>query len=184
MKPAVSKYHAANIQLIKTLNPVVRPLFYEFIIRLALAGILIRITSAKRTVAEQLQIWRQGREIPGPIVTNEKGDGSWHCWGLAIDVAPLTFNGLWYSVDNRDSAYEAIAHVAHELTIQWGFALWNFDKPHFMYTGGLTIDQLRNGTAVPPPAFTPCYPTIDPASQVFFTQQRTKLVNAGILPLL
>lgn len=180
MSPAVSKYHFANVQVVKGLNPTVRALFYEFLVRLAVAGIRVRLTSGYRSVAEQYQLWLQGRGKPGPIVTDERGDGSWHCWGLAIDIAPLTFNGLWYSVDNRGTTYEQIARIAKDIGIEWGFAVWNFDKPHFMYRGGFNIADLQNGHVIASPKFAQCYSTLPVPTQQFLVKQKSNLIAAGI----
>jgi len=119
MPPVFSKYHLENVKALRTLNPLVRGLFYEFLVRIAVAGIRIRITAAYRTEQEENALYMQGRTKPGPIVTDVMGKDSWHCWGLAIDIAPMHFNGLWYSVDYSDATYEEIYSVrAHPTPVR------------------------------------------------------------------
>lgn len=165
MKVTLSKFSQENFNTIKFLHPDVQPLFIEFLCRIAMSGVYIRVTSGKRTSAEQLDEYRKGRPwVSGydpkkhnvPPVTDVVCPYSWHCHGLAIDVAPLQRVGtilysLWYGV----SPYETINRIARELGITWGYAIWGTDKPHFQYDAGLPLDAIVQGAAIPKPIFKP-----------------------------
>jgi hypothetical protein len=56
-----------------------------------------RIDGARRTCAQQNAGYAQGRETPGPIVTEVRACGSWHVWGRAVDLhidGPLSDYGI------------------------------------------------------------------------------------------
>jgi peptidoglycan L-alanyl-D-glutamate endopeptidase CwlK len=168
--------------MLKTLHPNVRELFYSFINRIAIAGIPIRVTSAKRTIAEQNALYAQGRTAEGPIVTNAYGDNSLHFWGLALDLAPL--KRTWYGrtiVDTNEDLYAQMAMIGSELGIDWGFQLWHFDKPHFQYSAGLSLHNFRSGESPPKPLITPIAKSA--TDEQTLNQMNVKLTQMGILPL-
>lgn len=167
MKVALSKFTAANFTKLRYMRPEVQRLFTEFFCRIAMAGIYFRIPDdgGKRTTEEQLDQYRKGRPwVAGydpkrhnvPPVTDVKCPYSWHCHGLAVDIAPLTrLSTLLYSVWYGETPFNTIARIAKELGITWGYAIWGQDKPHFHYSGGLTLEQVIAGTSLPVPQFTP-----------------------------
>ena len=55
--------------------------------------IQLRVTQGLRTIAEQDELYAQGRTKPGKIVTNAKGGKSNHNSGLAIDVCIVNCDG-------------------------------------------------------------------------------------------
>ena len=141
----LSKYSSENVQAIKRLDGKVQPLFLEFLWRIAMSNIYIRITSSYRSKEEQDRLYAQGRTEPGKIVTWVKGGWSFHNWGLAIDIVPLERLGPLYYKARYDKHWDVIAKIARDLGIDWGNDLWGFDFPHFHYSGGITLKQLNNG---------------------------------------
>ncbi|MBU1102062.1 M15 family metallopeptidase, partial [Patescibacteria group bacterium] len=57
-----------------------------FIPTAAVYGYTLRISSGFRTVAEQDQLYKQGRTVDGHIVTEAPGGKSIHNFGFAVDV--------------------------------------------------------------------------------------------------
>lgn len=165
MKVALSKFTQANFETVRYLRAEAQPLFVEFLCRIAMAGVYVRVTSGKRTTEEQLHEYRKGRPwVSGydpkrhnvPPVTDVVCPYSWHCHGLAVDIAPLTrLSALLYSLWYGEAPFNTIARIAKELGITWGYAIWGQDKPHFHYSGGLTLEQLIAGASLPVPQFTP-----------------------------
>ena len=110
-------------------------------------GITIIVTQGLRTVEEQNMLYRQGREYPGKIVTNARGGYSWHCFGLAVDCAPLNpDNSIDWNAQHPQWKRMEEAGVALGLTsgANW---LRLKDAPHFQLTGqwpvGAPTDEVR-----------------------------------------
>ncbi len=177
-----SEYHGKNVAKIKTLDPLVKDLFYSFLNRIALAGIPVLVASARRTVAEQHTLYLQGRVTAGEIVTNADYDTSLHVYGLAMDIMPLKKNWRFQTVTNDSFAvYQQLARIGHDLGIEWGFGMWGFDEDHFQFSGGLTIPELRAGKKVVVPPIIPIPKSF--ADQTQLSAMDTHLAQLGILPL-
>ena len=151
MRAVFSKFHEENLRAIDSLNPAIKPLFYEFIRRVAIVGMPIRITSALRTSTQQDAEYAKGRTKPGRIVTWVRDSDSFHTWGLAIDIAPLTKIGpitfqTWYS----GAAFAQLDRIAKELGIEHPY---EYDKPHFQWTDRATTNELKKGRKIPIPKF-------------------------------
>ena len=110
-------------------------------------GIFIIITQGLRTTKEQNALYEQGRTKPGKIVTNARGGYSYHNFGLAFDYCVCDIVGgklipNWY-VDKR---WKRVGAIGKTLGLEWGGDWTSFkDYPHFQYTFGLSLSQLRNG---------------------------------------
>ncbi len=125
----------------------------QLLARLDAAGENVLLTAGRRTAAEQTHTWEQGRLRPGPVVTDARGDESFHVWGVAIDLVPVTRLGQpRYGDAGR---YRAIARTARLLGFEWGPDIWDKDAPHFQYTQGLTIADFRKGKRLTPPDDSP-----------------------------
>jgi len=138
------------------LNPKVRQMTEELIKRCAEKGIKIIITQGLRTIAEQNALYAQGRTKPGQIVTNAKGGTSYHNYGLAVDFCLLLPNGSasWSMTTdtNKDGIKDwgQVAQIGKALGFEWGGDWKSFkDYPHFQYTYGLSISQLKAGKRPP-----------------------------------
>lgn len=129
------------------LNPYVKELAEEFLDKCARAGLKVVITETYRSPARQDYLYSQGRTIPGKIVTNATGKAksSYHYWRLAFDVCQ-NVKGAAY-----DNAFFAkVGPIGESVGLEWG-GRWTspVDKPHFQYTFGLSISQLKNGAKIP-----------------------------------
>lgn len=111
-------------------------------------GIYILITHGMRTIAEQNDLYVQGRTKAGNIVTNLRGGYSYHNFGLAFDFAVLdTPSKINWTVDNR---WLRVGAIGQSMGLEWGGAWKDFiDYPHFQLTFGLSTTDLRAGKKPP-----------------------------------
>jgi peptidoglycan L-alanyl-D-glutamate endopeptidase CwlK len=125
---------------IATLHPRVRPFARALIEKAAGQGIIIKVTSATRSFAEQDELFAQGRTKPGPIVTKVRGGFSNHNFGIAVDIT--IFKG---STDPEKAKtpvfesplYKAIGALGTDLGLEWGGNWTSFkDEPHFQLRPG------------------------------------------------
>jgi len=100
------------------------------------AGYLLRITHGFRSVAEQNELYSQGRTKEGNIVTNARGGESLHNFGLAIDVYDVDKG---YKID-----WDELKRIANSVGVEHGDRGFN-DLPHFQYRDDLTLEQVQFG---------------------------------------
>jgi peptidoglycan L-alanyl-D-glutamate endopeptidase CwlK len=134
-----------NSRKIEDLHPHVASLCRKFIERCKEAGVDVLVTSTYRDHESQNALYAQGRTAPGKIVTKAKGGQSFHNHKVAFDVVPLV-NGkaIW----NDEGLWRKIGQIGQEVGLEWG-GNWKFqDKPHFQYTGGLTLADFQAGKAL------------------------------------
>lgn len=125
------------------LHPYVKELAEKLLAKCKEAGIKIIITETLRSKERQQQLYNQGRTTPGKIVTNAKPGDSIHNYGLAFDIVPVE-NGkaLW----NRYDLFKKVGKIGVGLGLTWGGNWRSFkDYPHFQWTGGLTLADLKSG---------------------------------------
>lgn len=125
---------------IATLHPRVRPFARALIEKAAGHDIIIKVTSATRSFAEQDKLFAQGRTEPGEIVTKARGGFSNHNFGIAIDIT--IFKG---STDPEQAKtpvfesplYKVIGALGTDLGLEWG-GNWKtiVDEPHFQLRPG------------------------------------------------
>ena len=130
---------------IATLHPRVRPFARALIEKAVGQGIIIKVTSATRSFAEQDELFAQGRTKPGDKVTNARGGFSNHNFGIAIDVT--IFKG---SSDPENAKtpvfesplYKAVGALGTDLGLEWG-GNWKtiVDEPHFQLRPGWAADM-------------------------------------------
>jgi peptidoglycan L-alanyl-D-glutamate endopeptidase CwlK len=139
------------------LHPKVRKLAEKLILRAMENGTPIIITQTYRTKEEQDALYAQGRTAPGRVVTNARGGESYHNYGLAFDVAIIGRDGKVRWENDADvnangvSDWEEVGRIGEELGLEWG-GRWQEkkrDAPHFQYTFGLSIQDLKNGRRPP-----------------------------------
>jgi len=107
-------------------------------------GIDVIVTSTYRDSESQAALYAQGRTAPGRIVTNARPGDSYHNWRCAFDVVPLR-NGkaVW---DEADPLWDQIGAVGLACDLDWAGNWHTFREfPHFQYTGGLTLADLKAG---------------------------------------
>lgn len=85
----------------------------------------IRTTETLRSAERQAELYAQGRTKPGKIVTWVKHSN--HQDGVAFDIC---FKGAT-PYPSSIALWNAVAATASTLGLDWGYALWKEDKPHF-----------------------------------------------------
>lgn len=130
---------------IKTLHPQLRPLAAKFINEVEKKlGHRLRITDGLRTFEQQNDLYAQGRTKPGKKVTQVKGGGSYHNYGLAFDTY-FTENG---KVTFAKAITPEVAKIGKDLGLKWGGDWKSFkDMPHFELNKGTTSELLTKYNA-------------------------------------
>ncbi len=119
-------------------------------------GIDVLITDGFRSEEEQNALYRKGRGEEGAIVTQVKGGGSYHNYGLAIDFALRVPGGdvIWdlkYDGNgNGISDWMEVVSLAKKLGFAWGGDWESFpDYPHLQMDFGYSIGELQRGWRPP-----------------------------------
>lgn len=161
MKPAFSKWTRQNFAVIDNLWEPTRPMWREFLLCAAMAGIYGRIDKHEggfRTAETQKEIFRRGD-------TWVLCPNSMHCDpGLAVDFIILTRVGatvyeyapwekLWWR--QVSAQYDELRKIGLRLGIDNGRTLWGVDDAHFHYTGSLSTAEVAMGNFPEPPHFKP-----------------------------
>ena len=107
-------------------------------------GLIVKLGECFRTVAEQDNLYAQGRTKPGSIVTNAKGSSysSMHQWGVAFDVIRNDGKGAY---NDNDGWFSKVGRIGKSLGLEWG-GDWTspVDKPHFqLKQWGSTTTKLK-----------------------------------------
>ncbi len=132
---------------INKLHPKLQELAEQLIFECQKASFNIRIGETFRNIERQDYLYAQGRTRPGKIITNAKGSSmsSYHQWGLAFDIFH-NVKGDEYNITVLKKAGE----IGRKLGLEWGGDWKRFkDYPHFQYTFGLRISDLRAGKKPP-----------------------------------
>lgn len=96
-----------------------------------------------RSAAEQDDLYRIGREIPGKRVTNAKGGQSMHQYRVAWDAVPLIGGKPQWS---NSELYLRMGEAAEALGIEWAGRWKSFrETAHFQVTQGLTLADFQGG---------------------------------------
>ena len=122
--------------LLNSLEPAFRRKVELFLAKCKAAGMDVRVTSTKRSCAEQTKLYNQGRTTPGKRVTNARCGQSSHNYGLAVDVVQIK-NGkaLWTNPN-----WSRIGQIGKSVGMEWGGDWKSFkDRPHFQDLGGRSI---------------------------------------------
>lgn len=115
------------------LNPQVRRLAIATIKDLQQQGLSPYVVDGFRSFEKQNQTYAQGRTSPGQIVTYVRGGGSWHNYGLAVDIA------FWNNAHTRPSWDAPMSHwnKLGNAGKRAGFTRWmgdeGWDYPHLEY---------------------------------------------------
>lgn len=76
------------------------------------AGLSPLVTCTFRSMVEQADLYAQGRDKPGKIVTNARPGQSAHNFGLALDFVPIISGKPEWS--GRDPSWRAIIAIAQK----------------------------------------------------------------------
>jgi hypothetical protein len=114
-----------------TLEPDFKPQVEELIAKTkAATGRKWAISDARRTMAQQRDIYAQGRTKPGKVVSNAKPGQSAHNFGYAVDLWPLTADGD-FDWGARQSLFKVMADIAVDMGLTAGFYFKSIhDSPH------------------------------------------------------
>ena len=102
-------------------------------------GLDIFVFQGMRTIAEQDELYAQGRTKKGPIVTKAKGGESCHNYGVAVDIV---FQGAEPWGEKND--WQALGAAGQAAGLEWGGSWAAFqDRPHFQLPG-LQVSLLQS----------------------------------------
>ncbi|CAH2213414.1 M15 family metallopeptidase [Tepidibacter aestuarii] len=128
---------------LEELHPYVKYLAEKFIEECKKQGIYVLIYSTFRSKEEQDKLYSQVRTTSGKKVINAKGGYSYHNYGLAFDCVPIINNKAQW---NRIDLYNTMGKIGKNLGLEWGGDFKNIkERPHFQWTGGLSIKDLLQG---------------------------------------
>lgn len=132
-----------NSRNLDDLDPRVAVLARKFQAACLAAGIDIIFTSTYRDAESQTALYKQGRTMPGAIVTNAKAGQSFHNYKLAFDFAPIV-NG---KINWNDTAlWTRCGEIAEKCGLEWAGRWVKFKElAHCQWTGGLSLAQLQAG---------------------------------------
>lgn len=146
----------ADSRSLSDLHPRVEGVARRLLAAAAKAGIPLTVTFTLRSIATQDALYAQGRTVPGKIVTNARAGFSFHNFGLALDVVPTELLALpnWGDTPahqrRTDRLWEQVGALGKALGFRWGGDFHTIkDRPHFEWSGGLTLAELRAGLAPP-----------------------------------
>ena len=154
---------------IKELHPYLQAKALQLLEEAKRQGLKAKVIDTYRSPARQDHLYAQGRTRSGSIVTYATGKdlSSYHNWRLAFDCIQ-DIPGKEF-----DAAFLAkLGKIGQSLGLEWGGGWSGFtDAPHFQYTFGLSIAQLKAGRK--PPDYSPVDETLQKAVE--------KLVIRGII---
>lgn len=134
------------------LHPHMRVLSERLLARAKAVGIPLTVICTFRSMQEQADLYAQGRTRPGPIVTYARPGYSFHNFGLAIDVAPtrlILLTNWGETPEYREEAralWDQLGALGVDIGLRWGGDFVRIeDRPHFEWSDGLTLAQLRAG---------------------------------------
>lgn len=134
------------------LQPRVRAMAERLLADAAAAGIPLTVTFTLRSMATQAALYAQGRTCPGCVVTNARPGHSFHNYGLALDVVPSVLLALpsWGDTPahqaHTDAVWAKLGVIGKALGFRWGGEFHSIkDRPHFEWSDGLTLAELRAG---------------------------------------
>jgi len=142
------------------LNPHMHLLAERLLTRADRAGIPLTVICTFRSMEEQAELYAQGRTKPGAIVTNARPGYSYHNFGLAIDVVPtrLLMMKNWGDTPEyapeADALWHQLGSLGVDIGLTWGGDFTTLkDRPHFEWSDGLSLAQLRAGARPYSPDF-------------------------------
>lgn len=150
-----------TVDRIAQVHPFLREAVYciyeEICDTVASKYVKVRFSSVLRTFAEQDELYAQGRTKKGNKVTWVRGGGSYHNYGLAIDIVLIIDkdkNGSFESA-SWDTAFDGdldrvadwveVAKIFEKYEWQWGLRRKDgsrYDLPHFQRSMGYKTSDL------------------------------------------
>jgi len=99
-------------------------------------GFRVAMFEGFRSAARQEWLYSQGRSRPGKIITNAKAFESWHCFGLAADIAYRTPNGHW----TWDGDFLRLVPIFKARGLKW---LGAWDAGHWELHGKVSLKKAK-----------------------------------------
>lgn len=128
-----------NSRDVNELHPTLLRGYNELVRRLP--HLRIGVSSTYRDNEYQDHIFAQGRTRGGNIVTNARGGQSTHNYRLAFDIFQNIRGREW-----EVPFFEEVGRVWVNMGGTWGGNWRTFvDRPHFEYTGALSVTHLQSG---------------------------------------
>lgn len=114
-----------SIERVESLHPDKKENFIAFIEELEETfDTTLRVVQAFRSFKQQDELYAQGRsDTSKPKVTNARGGESFHCYGLAVDIIPLS--GTCQPQWNYD--FEKFKPIAEKYGLTWGGSWKDYD---------------------------------------------------------
>jgi len=135
-----------NSRDISELHPTLQRGARELISRMNAQGFPVGISSTYRSIEYQNHLFEQGRSRPGQIVTNARGGQSIHNYRLAFDI----FKNVRGQEFSNARFFDVAGRIWQEMGGVWGGSWVSFpDRPHFEFTGGLSLACLQRGATMP-----------------------------------
>jgi peptidoglycan LD-endopeptidase CwlK len=137
-----------NSRNLDDLLPQVKAKAENFIAACQHDGIDLLVTSTFRDFESQNKLFAQGRTGPGKIVTNARGGESFHNYRCALDVVPLVAGKPDW--DGSHPIWAEVGRIGEECGLEWAGKWVHFKElAHFQYTGGLSLNDLKEGKVIP-----------------------------------
>jgi peptidoglycan L-alanyl-D-glutamate endopeptidase CwlK len=129
------------------LVPPVRDRANKFLADCHTAGIDVLIYCTYRSPAEQNELYKIGRSLPGKIATNARGGQSWHNFHAAFDFVPMIGGKPQF---NNKTLYAKCGAIAESVGLEWAgrWAGSLKETAHCQYRGGLTLAQASSGETI------------------------------------
>ncbi len=132
---------ASRQQDLAVLHPVIRESVKRVQEQLDEEKLPFRVFEAYRTPERQRLLYRQGRDVPGDIVTKARAWDSYHQYGLAVDFV-LYISGSWSW--KSTGQYAKMWQRLHVIGRQHGLEPLSWESPHLQYAK-TSIDKLKAG---------------------------------------
>jgi len=127
---------------IKQLHPRLQQKVAELKVLCEKEGLVLGIGECFRSVAEQDELYAQGRTTSGSIVTNAKGStySSQHQWGIAFDF----FKNVKGHAYDDAAFFSRVGALAKSIGLAWGGDWSKPDRPHlYLPDWGSTPTKLK-----------------------------------------
>jgi hypothetical protein len=113
-----------------SLEPDFKPIVEELLAKTeAVTNRKWGISDGRRTMAEQRNIYAQGRTKPGKVVSNAKPGQSAHNFGYAVDIWPMKGDDFDWGASG--SLFQKMADIAVSMGLTAGYYFKSIhDAPH------------------------------------------------------
>ncbi len=129
----LAKADPKNILGQSKLNPTVKGMVKQVLANTQAAGLNPYLFEGHRTMERQKELYAQGRTKPGGIVTKVNAGGSWHNYGLAVDIVFYDAKGKNPSWGAPNKDWKVLHKHAKAAGFTTGGFDWGWDMAHMEY---------------------------------------------------